>query len=131
MTVLIQIPTPLRGFADEQSEVAVAAATVGEAMEQLVTRYEGLRPHLFGDDGKLRTFVNLFLNDEDVRYLEREATPINGDATLAIIPSIAGGAVAEPPPAAAESTATQSTATELNPEEIGPSSTPRSSACTR
>jgi adenylyltransferase/sulfurtransferase len=118
MTVLIQIPTPLRGFADEQAEVAVAAATVGEAMEQLVTRYEGLRPHLFGDDGKLRTFVNLFLNDEDVRYLEREATPINGDATLAIIPSIAGGAVAEPPPAAARSTPTQSTATELNPEEI-------------
>ncbi|MCY3931486.1 MAG: molybdopterin-synthase adenylyltransferase MoeB [Acidobacteria bacterium] len=118
MTVLIQIPTPLRGFADEQAEVAVAAATVGEAMEQLVTRYEGLRPHLFGDDGKLRTFVNLFLNDEDVRYLEREATPINGDATLAIIPSIAGGTVAEPPPAAAQSTAKQSTATELNPEEI-------------
>ena len=115
MTVLIQIPTPLRGFADEQSEVAVAAATVGEAMEQLVTRYEGLRPHLFGDDGKLRTFVNLFLDDEDVRYLEREATPIGGDATLAIIPSIAGGAVteailAEPPPAAQ--------AKELSPEEI-------------
>ena len=117
MTVLIQIPTPLRGFADEQAEVAVAAATVGEAMEQLVARYEGLRPHLYGDDGKLRTFVNLFLNDEDVRYLEREATPIAGDATLAIIPSIAGGAVAEPP-AAAQATAAESTATELNPEEI-------------
>ncbi len=120
MTVLIQIPTPLRGFADEQAEVAVAAATVGEAMEQLVTRYEGLRPHLFGDDGKLRTFVNLFLNDEDVRYLEREATPIDGDATLAIIPSIAGGAVAEPP-ARADAQAQpqgQAGATELSPQEI-------------
>ena len=110
MTVLIQIPTPLRGFADESTEVAVAAATVGEAMEQLVTRYEGLRPHLFGDDGKLRTFVNLFLNDEDVRYLGREATPIVGDATLAIIPSIAGGTVAEPPAPAP--------AIELSPQEI-------------
>ena len=112
MTVLIQIPTPLRGFADEQAEVAVAGATVGEAMEELVTRYEGLRPHLFGDDGKLRSFVNLFLNDEDVRYLGREATTIVGDATLAIIPSIAGGTVAEPPVPA------QATATELSPEEI-------------
>ena len=111
MTVLIQIPTPLRGFADEHAEVAVAAATVGEAMEQLVTRFEGLRPHLFGDDGKLRTFVNLFLNDEDVRYLEREATAITGDATLAIIPSIAGGTVAEPPAQAAP-------ANELSPAEI-------------
>ncbi len=110
MTVLIQIPTPLRGFADDQAEVEVAAATVGEAMQQLVTRHEGLRPHLYGDDGKLRTFVNLFLNDEDVRYLERDATPIAGDATLAIIPSIAGGTVAEPPAAAQ--------AEELSPAEI-------------
>ena len=110
MTVLIQIPTPLRGFAGEQAEVAVAGATVGEAMEELVTLHEGLRPHLFADDGKLRSFVNLFLNDEDVRYLGREATPIAGDATLAIIPSIAGGTVAEPP--------AQATAAELSPEEI-------------
>ncbi len=91
MSVQIQIPTPLRRFTGEQAEVVVEASTVGEAMKALVTDHQQLEPHLFSPEGTLRTFVNVFLNDEDVRYLEREATAVEDGDTLAIIPSIAGG----------------------------------------
>ncbi|HVS16672.1 MAG TPA: Mov34/MPN/PAD-1 family protein [Thermoanaerobaculia bacterium] len=92
MSVAIQIPTPLRRFTDEQGEVTVDAATVGEAMEALVSRFDALRPHLYTEDGKLRSFVNLFKNDEDVRFLDREQTALADGDHLTIIPSIAGGA---------------------------------------
>jgi adenylyltransferase/sulfurtransferase len=91
MSVAIQIPTPLRRFTGEAGEVEVEASTVGEAMASLVDRYGDLKPHLYGDDGRLRSFVNLFLNEEDVRYLQREETPVADGDQLAIIPSIAGG----------------------------------------
>jgi molybdopterin converting factor small subunit len=92
MSVAIQIPTPLRRFTDENGEVTVDAATVGEAMSALVERYDALRPHLYTEEGKLRSFVNLFKNDDDVRFLEREQTPLRDGDHLTIIPSIAGGA---------------------------------------
>ncbi len=91
MGISVQIPTPLRGFTAEQGEVEVSGATVGEAMLSLVTEHQALAPHLYGDDGNLRTFVNLFLNDEDVRYLQKDQTPVKDGDTLTIIPSIAGG----------------------------------------
>jgi molybdopterin converting factor small subunit len=94
MSVAIQIPTPLRRFTDEQGEVTVEAATVGEAMTALVERFDALRPHLYTEDGKLRSFVNLFKNDEDVRFLEKEATTLADGDHLTIIPSIAGGSPA-------------------------------------
>jgi molybdopterin synthase sulfur carrier subunit len=89
--VTIQIPTPLRRFTGERGEIAAEGATVGEAMRDLVQRYPALERHLYTEDGSLRTFVNLFLNDEDVRHLAREGTPVSQGDTLSIIPSIAGG----------------------------------------
>jgi adenylyltransferase/sulfurtransferase len=88
----ILIPTPLRAYAGRQSTVEVQAATVGEALHQLTSNYPELRKHLYGDEGKLRAFVNLYLNDEDVRYLQNEETTVKGNDALSIVPSIAGGA---------------------------------------
>ena len=87
----VLIPTPLRPYTDKLDSVDVAGATVGEALTQLTTKYEGLKKHLYNDEGKLRSFVNVYLNDEDIRYLQREATPIKPGDTLSIIPSVAGG----------------------------------------
>ena len=91
MGISIQIPTPLRAYTGDTGEIEVDANTVGDAMRGLVGAHSALEPHLYGDDGKLRSFVNLFLNDEDVRYLEQENTPVKDGDTLTIIPSIAGG----------------------------------------
>ena len=91
MGVTISIPTPLRRFTGERGEVEAEGATVGEAMKDLIRQHPALERHLYGDDGALRSFVNLFLNDEDVRSRERERTPVSAGDTLSIIPSIAGG----------------------------------------
>jgi adenylyltransferase/sulfurtransferase len=87
----ILIPTPLRPFTDKQEAVEVAGGTVGELLEQLTTKHQGLKKHLYTDDGKLRSFVNVYVNDEDIRYLQREQTPVKDGDTLSIIPSVAGG----------------------------------------
>ncbi len=88
----IEIPTPLRAYTSNQSAIDVDAATVAEAVSGLTTRYPDFQRHLYTPDGKLRSFVNLYLNDEDVRYLpEREETAVRDSDTLSIIPSIAGG----------------------------------------
>ena len=88
----IHIPTPLRAYTGQQSMVPVDAQNVSGALELLVSNYPELKKHLYSDDGKLRAFVNLYLNDEDVRYLpEKEATSVTDADTLSIIPSIAGG----------------------------------------
>ncbi len=90
--MMIYIPTPLRAFAGGQSEVEVPAATVTEALDKLTAAHPDLRKHLFTGEGKLRAFVNVYLNDEDVRYLPaKEATAVSASDTLSIIPSIAGG----------------------------------------
>ena len=96
----ILIPTPLRPFTDKQESVELSGGTVGEILKQLTTRFDGLRKHLYTDDGKLRSFVNVYVNDEDIRYLQREQTPIKDGDTVSIIPSVAGGA-----PASAQATA--------------------------
>jgi molybdopterin converting factor small subunit len=88
----IHIPTPLRVYTDKQDTVGVEAATVGEALEALITLHPELKKHLYSEEGKLRAFVNVYLNDEDIRYLPgKEATPVKGNDDLTIIPSIAGG----------------------------------------
>lgn len=88
----IEIPTPLRVYTGNQSAVTVEAKTVSEAVSALTSRYPDFTKHLHTPDGKLRSFVNLYLNDEDVRYLpEREETAVGDSDTLSIIPSIAGG----------------------------------------
>ncbi|MBV9087907.1 MAG: MoaD/ThiS family protein [Acidobacteria bacterium] len=87
----ILIPTPLRQYADKKDAVEVSGATVGEALSNLTSRHGELKKHLYSDDGKLRAFVNVYLNDEDIRYLGKEDTPVKDGDTLAIVPSIAGG----------------------------------------
>jgi molybdopterin converting factor small subunit len=87
----IHIPTPLRQYAGKQPAVEVKASTVGDALSGLITQYPDLRRHLYTDDGKLRAFVNVYLNDEDVRYLQKEATALKDSDNISIVPSIAGG----------------------------------------
>jgi molybdopterin converting factor small subunit len=88
----IHIPTPLRQYADRRETVEIPANTVNEALSTLITRHPDLRKHLYTDEGKLRAFVNVYLNDEDVRYLaQKEATAVRENDSLSIIPSIAGG----------------------------------------
>jgi molybdopterin converting factor small subunit len=88
----IFIPTPLRPFAGGRDAVELEASTVTEALDRLTAVHPDLRKHLFSGDGKLRAFVNLYLNDEDVRYLPgKEGTAVASGDTLSIIPSIAGG----------------------------------------
>ena len=90
--MMILIPTPLRLYAGGQDAVEVAAATVSEALERLTRTHAELRKHLFTGEGKVRAFVNLYLNDDDVRYLPgKEETAVSAADTLSIIPSIAGG----------------------------------------
>jgi molybdopterin converting factor small subunit len=87
----IQIPTPLRQYSGKQATVEVQAGTIAEALSGLVSRHPDLRRHLYTDDGKLRSFVNVYLNDEDVRYLQKDATAVGDSDTISIVPSIAGG----------------------------------------
>ncbi len=88
----IQIPTPLRQYAGKQASVQVPAKTVGEALGSLVAQHPDLKRQLYTDDGKLRAFVNVYVNDEDMRYLQKEATALKEGDTISIVPSIAGGA---------------------------------------
>jgi len=87
----IHIPTPLRQYAGKQPAVDVKAATIGAALTELVAQHPDLRRHLYTDDGKLRAFVNIYLNDEDVRYLQKDATAVKDSDSISIVPSIAGG----------------------------------------
>jgi adenylyltransferase/sulfurtransferase len=91
----IHIPTPLRQYAGKQAAVEVQGATVAEALNSLVGQHPDLRRHLYTDDGKLRAFVNVYLNDEDIRYLQKEATEVKESDNISIVPSIAGGVADE------------------------------------
>lgn len=86
----IKIPTPLRVYTGSQAQVTVSGDTVGKALADLVSQYPELRQHLFNGD-ELRNFVNIFLGEDDVRFLDGLDTEIGPDASLRIIPSIAGG----------------------------------------
>jgi adenylyltransferase/sulfurtransferase len=90
----ILIPTPLRPYTDKQDSVDAAGATVGELLADLTTRHSGLKAHLYNEQGKLRSFVNIYVNDDDIRYLQKEATPVAAGDTVSIIPSVAGGSPA-------------------------------------
>jgi adenylyltransferase/sulfurtransferase len=87
----IYLPTPLRPFAQGAAAVDAPGTTVAEALEALVSRHAGLRAHLFDGSGRLRAFVNVYKNDEDIRHLDREGTGLAEGDTLSIVPSIAGG----------------------------------------
>jgi adenylyltransferase/sulfurtransferase len=88
----IHIPTPLRAYTAKQATVPVEATTVAEGLAALVAAHPAIGPHLYSPEGRLRSFVNIYLNDDDVRYLPGgEATPVSAQDELTIIPSIAGG----------------------------------------
>jgi len=87
----IQIPSPLRQYSGKQASVHVPGKTVGEALAGLVAQHPDLKRHLYTEEGKLRTFVNIYVNDEDMRYLQKEATVLKDGDTISIVPSIAGG----------------------------------------
>src|SRR2546430_16874745 len=84
-------PTALRQYDGKQDAVAVSGSTVGEVLGALPAQYPDLRKQIFNDEGKLRSFVNVYLNDEDIRYLNKDATPAADGDTLSLVPSIAGG----------------------------------------
>jgi molybdopterin converting factor small subunit len=91
MAVKVLIPTPLRQFTGKQPSIDCNAATVGEALGSLTGTFSELRKHLFTEEGKIRSFVNVYLNDEDIRFLNKENTPTKDGDTISIVPSIAGG----------------------------------------
>jgi molybdopterin converting factor small subunit len=89
--IKILIPTPLRPFTDKLDTVEVDGTTIGELLQNLITRHAGLKQHLYAADGKLRSFVNVYVNDDDIRYLQMDQTPVKAGDTVSIIPSVAGG----------------------------------------
>jgi len=91
MPVSIHIPTPLRPFTNKLDVVQASGATVGEVLLDLTTQHAGLKQHLYAADGRLRSFVNIYVGDEDIRYLQKEQTPVADGQTVSIIPSVAGG----------------------------------------
>jgi molybdopterin converting factor small subunit len=88
----VLIPTPLRQYAGKQDTVDLRGSTVGEVLSGLTSQFNDLRKHLYNDEGKLRSYVNVYLNDEDIRYLDKEASAVKESDTISIVPSIAGGA---------------------------------------
>jgi len=86
-----RIPGPLRRLSDGQITVAVEASDLESAIEALDARYPGFRDRLLDAKGELRQFVNVYLNDEDIRYMQKEMTPVSPGDTISIIPSVAGG----------------------------------------
>ena len=88
----VLIPTPLRPYTDSKDAVEVDGATVGELLTSLTVRYGDLRRHLYSEEGKLRSFVNVYVNDEDIRYLGKLDTSLSAGDTVSILPAVAGGA---------------------------------------
>jgi molybdopterin converting factor small subunit len=89
--VILKVPTPLRSYTQGENEIPVQGSNVAEAMQDLIEQHPSLRPHLFNSNGELRPFVNLFLNDENIRDLQGVKTPLHEGDLLKLIPSIAGG----------------------------------------
>ncbi len=87
----ILIPTPLRQFAEKNDTVELPGATVAEVLAALTARFPELKKNLYSEEGKLRSFVNVYLNDEDIRYIGKESAAVQDSDTLSIVPSIAGG----------------------------------------
>ncbi|MGC1479767.1 MAG: ubiquitin-like small modifier protein 1 [Chthoniobacterales bacterium] len=87
----VRIPTPLRKLTGDQEVVTAAGSTVGEVLSNLEKTYPGIGERITDEDGKVRRFVNVFLNDEDIRFLDNTETPVSESDELSIVPAIAGG----------------------------------------
>lgn len=90
-TVVVRLPTVLRAQAEGQSTVQVAGTTVREVLASLVSDYPGLGTNILDESGDLRKFVNVYVDDEDIRFLDRLDTPVAADDEVAILPAVAGG----------------------------------------
>ncbi len=93
MPTLVMIPTALRKYTDDQSEVQIEGATVGDILGNLASEFSELKKHLYTEDGTIRSFVNVYLNNDDIRYLQQNDTAVGDSDTLSIVPSIAGGSI--------------------------------------
>ena len=91
MTINVRLPTVLRPHANGESRVDASGSTVREVVDDLVNQFPGITPNLLADDGSLHRFVNLYVNDEDVRYLEQLDTAVEDGDELSILPAVAGG----------------------------------------
>ena len=91
LVATLKIPTPLRSYTNGQAEVSVRGANVAEAMEDLIEKFPTLKPHLYNGDGNLRPFVNLFLGENNIADLQGLETPLEENARVILVPSIAGG----------------------------------------
>jgi len=91
MSVKVRIPTPLRKITKDQDEVTAEGNTIAEVIEDLEKNYPGIKERICEPDGSLRRFVNLYLNDEDIRFMDNLETPVKDNDELSIIPAIAGG----------------------------------------
>jgi len=92
MSVKVKIPTPLQKLTKDQAEVDVSGGTIGALIQELEKNYPGIQERLCDDQGKLRRFVNVYVNEEDIRFLKGESTPLKDGDEVSIIPAIAGGA---------------------------------------
>jgi len=97
MSVIVRIPTPLQKFTSNLSEVAVESGTIREIVNHLETQYPGIKERLCDESGNLRRFVNVYLNEEDIRFMQNEETPAHDGSEVSIVPAIAGGAPAARP----------------------------------
>lgn len=91
MAVTVRLPTALRTFAGNESKLPVDAPSVGAALDRVVEKHPALKKHLYEDDGRLRSFVNVYVGERDVRELDGMQTPVKDGDTILIVPSVAGG----------------------------------------
>jgi adenylyltransferase/sulfurtransferase len=91
MKIKVMIPTPLRSYTEKNDAVFLEGTTVRELLGNLTTQHVQLRKHLYAENGSLRTYVNVYVNNDDIRYLRNEDTPVKENDVVSIIPSIAGG----------------------------------------
>jgi len=91
MSVKIIIPTPLRQDAENRDSVKLSGQNIGELLNNLMQKFPNMKKHLFSEDGQIRNFVNVYVNDDDIRYLENNATQLKEGDVISIIPSVAGG----------------------------------------
>ncbi len=91
MAVTVRVPTPLRSFTNGAEEVNIEGNTIQEVVDNLEANHSGIKERLCGEDGKIRRFLNVYINDEDIRFLENQETPVKDGDTVSIVPAIAGG----------------------------------------
>lgn len=91
MATKVRIPTPLRKLTNNEEVIEVKAATIGDAITELQTRYPGIKERLVDESGAVRRFVNVYVNEEDIRFLQNQNTPLKDGDEVSIIPAIAGG----------------------------------------